>query len=341
VKTKKQLKNPRPPGLDPSGLLLIDKPSGKTSHDVVATARRVLRTKRVGHAGTLDPMATGLLVVLVGDLTRVASHVTAEDKRYDARVTFGRATDSLDADGNTTETAEIPSFLRDELRKIAASTETAAAEQAPRLTAALAAERARTEQVPPAVSAIHVDGERAHALVRRGETVVLPPRPVKLLDISVHAAAPEGPHPSLDLSVHVSKGYYVRSLARDLGLALGLPAHLSALRRTSSGPLSLADSVPLDGDLQAALVPLIEALRTLFPTAILTPAGAAAARLGKRLAREDFAAGAPAEGLVTAWLNEAEDEVIALGVWEAGVGVVCRGFPPKTSANRPGTPITP
>jgi tRNA pseudouridine55 synthase len=332
VKTKRQLKNPRPPGLDPSGLLLIDKPAGKTSHDVVATARRVLRTRRVGHAGTLDPMATGLLVVLVGDLTRVASHVTAEDKRYHARITFGTSTDSLDADGDVTETAEIPAFLRDELRRLSLSRPMA---ETPRLAAALEAERARTEQVPPAVSAIHVDGQRAHALVRRGETVVLPARSVKLLDISAKGADADAPHPSLDVAVHVSKGYYVRSLARDLGLALGLPAHLSGLRRTSSGALTLAASVPLEGDLQGALLPLLEAMRLLFPTTILTTEGAERARQGKRLSVEDFAATPPAEGALTAWLWG--EEVVALGVFEAGAGVVCRGFPPPRPTHAGGT----
>lgn len=344
MKTKKQRANPRPPGpaLDPSGLLLIDKPSGKTSHDVVAAVRRALRTKRVGHAGTLDPMATGLLVVLVGDLTRVASHVTADDKRYEARVTFGAATDSLDADGAITETAEIPSLLRDELRALAADV---ASSSAPTITRALEGERARIDQVPPSVSAIHVDGERAHDLVRRGEVVVLPARMIKLLDVTITGTDPDAPCPSLDVTVHVSKGYYVRSFARDVGTALHLPAHLSRLRRTSSGALSLAAAVPLDGDLLRALVPLADAMRRLFPVAILTTEGAAKARMGKRLVREDFLAPLPEPGVLCAWMLG--EEVIALGELQRGqgeepdVGVVCRGFPPPREPHTTGTPPTP
>lgn len=307
----------KPTRPDPSGLLLIDKPGGKTSHDVVARVRRQLGTRRVGHAGTLDPMATGLLVILVGDATRVASYVTAEDKRYDARITFGRATDSLDADGVETETALVPETVRQALR------EAANGQIGPLLGAALDAERTRREQVPPAVSALHVDGVRAHERVRRGETVTLPPRPVSLLDLVVNGADGDSPFPSIDLSVHVSKGYYVRSLARDLGAALGLPAHLSRLRRTSSGALDLGAACLLDADLGAALVPMLDAMRTLFPWTILTTEGALRARLGKVLSAEDFQA--PPGAGVHVWLDEGA--VVALGDYAEGVGRVCRGFP--------------
>jgi len=165
---------------------------------------------------------------------------------------------------------------------------------------------------------------RAHERVRRGETVTLPPRPVSLLGLDVRGADGDAPFPHLDLSVHVSKGYYVRSLARDLGAALGVPAHLSRLRRTSSGTLQLNGASSLDADLGAALVPLPTAMRWLFREAILTPEGAVRARQGKALSADDFAA-VPSPG-VHVWF--VEGSVVALGEFAEGVGRVCRGFPP-------------
>ena len=305
--------------------MLIDKPAGKTSHDVVAIVRKALQTRRVGHAGTLDPMATGLLVLLVGDATRVASYVTAGDKRYEATVTFGQGTDTLDAEGTVTETGPIS----DELRRALEAARLGLVQEP--LAAALSAERSRTLQVPPSVSALHVDGERAHDRVRRGETVVLPPRPVTLLAASVTTADPASPFPSLSLSVHVSKGFYVRSLARDLGVTLGVPAHLSALRRTSSGRLRLEDAVAPDGDLGAALVPLVSALTSIFVPTILTLEGEARAVQGKKLGPEHFAeAPAPGIGLWLSAIRPSEgppQRVIAIGEWAEEVGQVCRGFP--------------
>ena len=143
------------------GVLVVDKPGGMTSHDVVARVRRLLGTRRVGHAGTLDPMATGVLVVLVGEATKLGPYLTADDKGYVADVAFGRATDTLDAEGTTTTSADVPPWLCDEI----------ASRESPRLAAALAEELGRGSQVPPVFSAIHVDGRRSHDRARHCSAV--------------------------------------------------------------------------------------------------------------------------------------------------------------------------
>ena len=216
---------PRRPPLD--GVLCVDKPRGPTSHDVVAAARRALGQREVGHAGTLDPMATGVLVLLLGEATKLSAHLSADDKEYDATVGFGAETDTLDAEGEVV--ARAPSGT-------AAPTREA-------IEAALAAMAGPIFQVPPAVSAIKVDGEAMHARVRRGEVVVPEARAVVLREAVVLAARADPPECSLAL--RVSKGFYVRSLARDLALVLGTRGHLTALRRTRSGAFSLARA--LDG----------------------------------------------------------------------------------------------
>ena len=148
----------------PTGIVVVDKPPAMTSHDVVAVLRKRLATRKVGHAGTLDPMATGVLVVMVGEATKLGPYLTAEDKRYEAEVTFGVGTDSFDADGEVIAEAPLP--------------EAWATEGEARLEEALRSEESRTQQLPPALSAIKVKGKSAHARVRAGEEVTLPPRPV-------------------------------------------------------------------------------------------------------------------------------------------------------------------
>jgi tRNA pseudouridine55 synthase len=210
------------------GLILLDKPSGPTSHDMVYAVRRGAGQKRVGHAGTLDPLATGLLVMCLGPATRLSEYLAGKDKRYTARLRLGQATDTYDAQGQVTSTSpDLP-------------------EQAA-VDAALAAFRGPQQQVPPAFSAIQRGGQRAYDLARRGETVVLEPRPVVFYSIELVGWQP----PELTLDVHCSAGTYIRSLAHDLGQRLRCGAHLSGLRRTASGSLSLDQSVPLD-QLQAA-----------------------------------------------------------------------------------------
>ncbi len=222
-----------------SGLILIDKPLGPTSHDVVARARRALREKRIGHVGTLDPLATGLLGLLIGAATRLSEYLIEKDKRYRAQVRFGRATTTYDAEGEVTrETGRAP--------------ERAALEQA------LADFRGPLLQRPPAYSAIKRDGQRAYTLARRGEEVVLEPR-----SVTIHALTlVEWNPPEAVLDVHCSSGTYIRSLAHDLGQALDVGAYLSGLRRTAVGPWTIEQACPLT-DLEAgtaSILPMEDAL---------------------------------------------------------------------------------
>jgi len=208
-----------------AGILPIDKPAGMTSHDVVAVVRRATGEGRVGHAGTLDPMATGLLVVLVGPATRLAPYLTAQRKTYEARVVFGMQTDTDDAEGQTTETSPVPAEVLD-----------------PAYARRVLGEWVGTrEQMPPAYSAVKLAGRKAYEIARAGGDPELSPRTVEL-----HAAellrTDAGPPPAWHVSLTVSKGFYVRSFARDLGRALGTVAHLGELRRTGSGRLTLADA---------------------------------------------------------------------------------------------------
>lgn len=220
-------------------MLLVDKPSGPTSHDVVGRVRSVLGLKRVGHAGTLDPMATGLLVVLVGAATRLNQFVALLPKRYLGTVKFGWETATDDAAG---EPATAPDSRWRELDDRA-------------IRAALDAIAASETQVPPAVSARKVDGERAYRRVRRGEDVAMRAAPVRIDAIIAEpfdAVAGE-----LRIAVTCGSGTYIRAIARDLGRALGTSAHLSMLRRTAIGPWRVDDALPLDAVETADLGPRI------------------------------------------------------------------------------------
>ena len=227
----------------PSGLLVVDKPAGWTSHDVVARVRRLAGTRRVGHAGTLDPMATGVLVLGIEKATRLLGHLTLHDKRYDATVAFGATTTTDDAEGEVVATAPVDGLTEAAVREAAA---------------AFAGE---IEQVPPGVSAISVDGVRSYARVRRGETVTLPARRVTVHAFEVLAVRGA----EADVRVHCSSGTYVRALARDLGAALGVGGHLTALRRTASGPYALPAPSLDDVDVARDLTPLAESARAAFP----------------------------------------------------------------------------
>jgi tRNA pseudouridine55 synthase len=273
-----------------------------SSHDVVAQARRLFRRKDVGHAGTLDPMATGVLLVLVGQATKLSGYLTSDVKRYAAEITFGKATDSLDADGQTTlEVVVDPAQLAPE-----------------RVNAALAAEKQRALQTPPAVSAIKVQGERAYALARKGEAPELAPRPVEVLELTSTELSP----PVLRCELLVSKGYYVRSLARDLGEGLGLPAHLTALRRLSSGPFHIDQACAWPALEPPALIGLAQAAGSVLPACRLKADAVARARQGKRLEPADFEALPEAE--LGAWLSP-EGELVAIGT-ATGELRVQRGF---------------
>lgn len=271
------------------GVLVVDKPKGPTSHDIVARVRRTLKTREVGHAGTLDPMATGVLVVAVGEATKLVPWLTAHDKSYSATIRFGVATTTLDAEGTVVE--ERPFDLAN-------------------LDHALDLERARTEQIPPAVSAIKIDGVAAHARTRRGEVVDLPPRPVVVHGLETTRVGTD----EVDVTLTCGKGYYVRSLARDLAAAMGTVAHLTALRRTASGPFTL-DDVADD------LIPLTAAATRAVGSSLLTDEGAIRARHGKRLGKGDFVSSRPG---VSAWVHG--DELVAVGELVDDEGKVLRGF---------------
>lgn len=211
-----------------SGLILLDKPSGPTSHDMVQAVRRGAGEKHVGHAGTLDPLATGLLVICLGAATRLSDYVRAKDKRYRARVRLGQTTNTYDADGDiVAESGCLPSRAEAE--------------------AALAHFRGSIWQRPPAFSAIKRGGQKAYELARRGETVELEPRLVEIYEL----ALTDWQAPEFTLDVHCASGTYIRSLAHDLGQMLKCGAHLTALRRTASGKFDVAEAVAFE-ELRAA-----------------------------------------------------------------------------------------
>ncbi|HYW31618.1 MAG TPA: tRNA pseudouridine(55) synthase TruB [Gemmatimonas sp.] len=207
------------------GLLYVDKPAGITSHDVVAVVRRAARSKRVGHAGTLDPFATGLLVLAVGACTRLLPYVLGEPKVYEAVIRFGFETSTDDGTGTATAQAPLPDL-----------------HDVPALAAAVTALTGAIAQQPPAFSAKHVNGQRAYALARRGVDVVLPPVAVVVHEWTLLAASDE----RLTVRISCGGGTYVRALARDIGRALGSAAHCESLRRVASGEASVTDAVALE-----------------------------------------------------------------------------------------------
>ncbi|MGE3289738.1 MAG: tRNA pseudouridine(55) synthase TruB [Pseudonocardia sp.] len=208
-----------------SGLVIVDKPGGLTSHDVVSRLRRILRTRKIGHAGTLDPMATGVLVCGVGRGTKLLGHLALDTKAYTATIRLGASTTTDDAEGEVITTANPDGVTDGTVR------------------AAMAELTGAIEQVPSSVSAIKVGGRRAYALVRAGEQVALPPRPVTVSAFELR----ERRGPDLDVVVECSSGTYVRALARDLGAALQVGGHLTALRRTRVGPFTLAHARTVAG----------------------------------------------------------------------------------------------
>ncbi len=269
----------------PDGLLIVDKPAGLTSHDVVARVRRLAGTRKVGHAGTLDPMATGVLILGIERGTRLLGHLAVTDKTYTATIRLGVATVSDDADG--TVTARVDAAGVDE----------------PGVAAAVADLTGEIQQRPSDVSAIKVDGRRAHALVRAGEAVDLAARTVQVGAFVVQASR-RGEQDGLgvldlDVTVDCSTGTYVRALARDLGAALGVGGHLTALRRTRVGPYDLGSAHTL-----AALeehyeqVPLDEAVATAFGRWDVARDDAVRVRHGARLPWpvDTFAEGTSAAG---------------------------------------------
>jgi tRNA pseudouridine55 synthase len=244
------------------GLLVVDKPAGWTSHDVVARVRRLVGTRRVGHAGTLDPMATGVLVIGVGRGTRLLGHLALADKDYDATIRLGVTTTTDDADGDVVTECDASGVTDDALADV------------------VAAFVGDLQQVPSAVSAIKVDGERAYKRARRGEDVQLAARPVHVAKFDVaHRRGAE-----VDVGVTCSTGTYIRALARDVGAALGVGAHLTALRRTRVGGFGIDKARTLD-ELAADLpiVPLAEAVAAAFPRVDVTDEDARRLVYGQRV----------------------------------------------------------
>ncbi|WP_265447410.1 tRNA pseudouridine(55) synthase TruB [Flexivirga meconopsidis] len=285
------------------GLLIVDKPAGWTSHDVVARTRRLARTRRVGHAGTLDPMATGVLVLGLNKATKLLTFLVGCDKSYTATIRLGQTTVTDDAEGEVTGTYDA-----------AALTDEAVAAAVRDLTGDL-------QQVPSAVSAIKVDGVRSYAKVRGGDEVKLQPRAVRVERFEVVADrtasndATGQTFRDLDVEVDVSSGTYVRALARDLGAALGVGGHLTALRRTRVGRFGVTDARQLAGLEQLVddgqplpVIPMGQAAAAQFPVRAISKDEARDLRHGKRLAtRTDappLSAAITAGGELVAMLDE-------------------------------------
>ena len=258
----------------PSGLVVVDKPAGLTSHDVVARLRRLAGTRKVGHAGTLDPMATGVLLLGVNKATRLLGHLMLTDKGYDATVRLGVTTSTDDAEGEPGEGRPTEHVRAEDVRSAAAGFV------------------GDLEQVPSAVSAIKVDGKRAYARVRAGERVELAARPVTVHELAVTDVRRQDAWIDVDLSVRCSSGTYIRAIARDLGDALGTGGHLTALRRTAVGPFTEADASTLD-ELGGAFTMLdIDGVaRRCFPSVDLDEGQARDVGFGRRLERDLGATG--------------------------------------------------
>ncbi|MCK9374895.1 MAG: tRNA pseudouridine(55) synthase TruB [Syntrophobacterales bacterium] len=255
-----------------SGILLIDKPEGVTSFEVVRRARRALGIRKIGHLGTLDPFATGLLPLCVQEATKLVPYLMPEPKTYRAQVRLGVATDTQDCTGEVVATSEIRPTV-EEIHRVAAGFV------------------GEVTQVPPMHSAVHHEGERAYRLARRGEVVELAPRTVTIYELSVDAVA----IPEFTMMVRCSQGTYIRTLAKDLGEALGCGAHLAALRRLAVGPLSVDEALPLARlteqrreELEARIIPPAACLPGMTAVAV-GPEEARRLRLGQAVAHPAMA----------------------------------------------------
>ncbi|MER3389902.1 MAG: tRNA pseudouridine(55) synthase TruB [Microcella sp.] len=292
-------------------MLFVDKPQGLTSHDVVARARRALDTRKVGHAGTLDPMATGLLTLGVGPATRLLTYLVGLDKTYETTLRLGVATTTDDADGEPIG-APDPAALD--------------AVTSARLEQGIRSLTGEIEQVPSAVSAIKVDGRRAYDRVRAGEEVALAARNVTVsaftvLDVRRHATGID-----VDARIDCSSGTYIRALARDLGADLGVGGHLTALRRTRVGPFPVSGAVQVDDIASTALVAPAEIAARLFP--VLSVSGDQARDLGHGKTLALPATSADAEPVAAV---DAHGRLVALVSVRAGVGRTLVGFPQEVA----------
>jgi tRNA pseudouridine55 synthase len=301
----------------PCGVLVLDKPRGATSHDIVKRTRRAFGVREVGHMGTLDPMATGVLLVAIGEATKLSPWLVTQDKLYEATIALGVETDTLDAEGRETKRTALDPTLQ------AALAQSSRAAISPLLRRALEGERTRIAQVPPAYSAIHCEGERAYTRARRGAAVDLPARSVRVHRLDLLACGTDPP--TLAVAAAVTKGYYVRSLARDLAGALGTVGHLTALRRIRSGSFALDEASSPEtpaAELAMRVLPLSFAASRVLPVLRLTDPEALDARFGRPVSIEN-AEGRPG---THAWLDGI-GRLIAIGETDAaGRGRVLRGF---------------
>jgi len=285
-----------------SGVLVIDKPVGLTSHEVVQVVRKGSKIRRAGHTGTLDPRASGVLVVLVGPAVRLSEYVSASDKRYQAVIQLGETTDTYDADGRVIKSAPVDHITEEDFERV------------------LQKFVGRIEQVPPPYSAVKVKGRKAYDMARQGEEVDLEPRVIEVYSLELLEWDP----PEAVIDVYCSSGTYVRSLAHDLGEALGVGAHLIGLRRTKSGRFTLRDAVPLrklreafeEGTWYQYLIPAAEALSD-WPAVELDPDQVEEVRHGHRVPAEDNPGG------------------MARGINEQGELVALMEFVPETREWQP------
>ncbi|WP_197417745.1 tRNA pseudouridine(55) synthase TruB [Mycobacterium sp. GA-2829] len=274
-----------------AGIVLVDKPAGMTSHDVVGRCRRIFGTRKVGHAGTLDPMATGVLVVGIDRATKLLGLLSATDKSYEATIRLGQTTTTEDAEGEIVDTTPTSGVTDDDIGQ------------------AVAALRGEIDQVPSAVSAIKVGGQRAYKLIREGQTVELAARRVRIDRFDVLAIRRVDDLIDIDVAVDCTSGTYIRALARDLGTALGVGGHLTALRRTRVGRFAIDDAHPLDALAEEPRLShsLDEACLLAFPRRDLTAEEAESTRHGRPLPPAGidgiYAATAP-DGAVLALLED-------------------------------------
>ena len=297
------------------GWIIIDKPLGRGSTQIVSAVKRALRTGgyakvKVGHGGTLDPLASGVLPIALGEATKLSGRMLDADKAYEFTIGFGIETDTLDAEGKAVATSDVRPALA-------------------QIEAVLARFTGPIEQVPPAYSAIKVDGERAYDRARAGETFEIKTRAVTIYSLGVTQDRCEGLLPSITLSCSVSKGTYIRSLARDIARALGTVGHVTMLRRTKAGPFTLGPAISLDKldelakaqRLETALLPLTAGLDDI-PALSVTPDQARALREGRRLVGIAAPAGLnlAMDGATPVAMVEAEDREIR----------VVRGFNPMS-----------
>ncbi|MEU8134887.1 tRNA pseudouridine(55) synthase TruB [Streptodolium elevatio] len=296
----KPRRNAGPP--PPDGLVIVDKPAGLTSHDVVGRMRRIAGTRRVGHAGTLDPMATGVLVIGIEKATRLLGHLALTEKTYEATIRLGQATVTDDAEGEVTATTPAGEVTREAVD------------------AGIAGLTGAIMQVPSKVSAIKVDGKRSYARVREGEEVELAARPVTVSRFDVHEMRRDADVVDLDVTVTCSSGTYIRALARDLGTHLDVGGHLTMLRRTAVGPYPIEGARTLEQlEESFSVLPIADAAAAAFPRRDVTADEARLVAHGGRLKAEGAAAGPVAvfdpDGAFLALVEETQGQAKPIAVF--------------------------